>query len=86
MAAEKTFSRINAGESMAFPGRCVAAYCTLQWVTHLWPGGVVLRDGSLRSALFAAYNTPGPKASQPSLVAGKTWLMVGVRLLNTISR
>ena len=45
---------------------CVAAYSTVQWATRLWSGGVALRDGSLRSALFAAYNTPGPKALQPS--------------------
>ena len=68
MAAEKTFSRINAGKSMLFLGRFIRCVIGVHWTTHLWPGGVALRDGSLRSALFAAYNTPGPKALLPYAV------------------
>jgi len=41
MAAEKPFSRINAGKSMAFPGRCVAATNTCEQCTANTPGFLV---------------------------------------------
>ena len=73
MAAEKTFSRINAGKSMLFLDRSIRCGCYVWWTTCLWAGGIALRDGSLRSALFAAHNTPSPKALQPQVVPPYDW-------------
>jgi len=47
MAAEKTFSRINAGKSMLFLGRCVAAHNT--------SGPKALRPAVIESVLLQLF-------------------------------
>ena len=65
MAAEKTFSRINAGKSMLFLDLFIRCAFSVRLETRLWAGGIALRDGSLRSSMRLSIQASAWRLNRP---------------------